>query len=85
MKRFQLITLVGLASPQHRRHCQNCWPCSTTKVGRVNRSDGKGSRSWNRSESLDFGKILMDIPLPADLVAHQFSSTAIGRKPTSRP
>lgn len=36
-------------------------------------------------DAADFGKILMDIPLPPDLSRTTFSSTATGPKPISRP
>lgn len=36
-------------------------------------------------ESGDFGKILMEIPLPSDLVAHHIFSIGIGAKPMSQP
>ena len=35
--------------------------------------------------SADFGKILMEIPLPSDLVAHHIFSTGIAPRPTSLP
>ena len=48
----------------------SCWRCSTMKASRPAGASRRNRDYGHRSRSTDFGKILMEVPLPPDLVAH---------------